>query len=379
MMRFAVTWALVGLFLCSSAQVVLAQKTSQAKPDKRFKMWDKNEDGKLQRSELPEAIRKHFDKVDRNKDGVISQKEHTDFINRLRRYYQSRPKVWQRYKNIEQQVDLPYAATENPCQRLDLLLPKKRATDKPLPVVVFIHGGGWQGGNKTGGRGNVSPLVESGHYAGVSVGYRLSGEAIWPAQIHDCKAAIRWIKGNAKKYNLDPEKIGVWGSSAGGHLVAMLGVSGDVKELEGALGKHTDQDSRVACVVDWFGPTNMMNISRSARHANPNSPVAKLLGGPVSEKKEAARSASPVTHISAGDSPTLIVHGDKDPVVPISQSTEFEAALRKAGIPVILVTVEGAGHGQFRNREVQHRVKTFFERHLQGKNVEVHGGTIKPE
>ena len=142
-------------------------------------------------------------------------------------------------------ADLPYADNDNPRQQLDLLLPERPADEKPLPVVVFIHGGAWRGGDRKGGQRMVAPLVAAGDYAGASVGYRLSGEAIWPAQIHDCKAAIRWLRANAKKYNLDPDKIAVWGASAGGHLVAMLGTSGGVKELEGTLGKHTDQSSRV--------------------------------------------------------------------------------------------------------------------------------------
>src|SRR5439155_1536905 len=123
-------------------------------------------------------------------------------------------------ETVKAELDIPYAGTNNSRQRLDLYLPKNPQSNKPLALVVFIHGGGWQNGDKRGGFGTVVPLVETGEYAGASVGYRLSGEAVWPAQIHDCKAAIRWLKANAKKYNLDPDRIGVTGSSAGGHLVA---------------------------------------------------------------------------------------------------------------------------------------------------------------
>ncbi|MGE0171093.1 alpha/beta hydrolase fold domain-containing protein, partial [Nocardioides sp.] len=174
-------------------------------------------------------------------------------------------------------------------------LPKKPANDKPLPVIAFIHGGAWRAGDKKGGFTRLREFVESGHYAGVSIGYRLTDQATWPTQIHDCKAAIRWIRGNAKKYNLDPDHIGVIGPSAGGHLVAMLGTSGGVAELEGKLGKYLDQSSKVTCVVDEFGPTELLMMSKFPSridHDSPNSPESKLVGGAIQEKKEAARSAS---------------------------------------------------------------------------------------
>ena len=115
-------------------------------------------------------------------------------------------------------TDIPYAGTDNRRQMLDLMVPTNVA-NKPLPVIVFIHGRAWRGGHKTGGLGWIFEYVDSGQYAGISIGYRLSGETTWPSQIHDCKAAIRWIRANAKRYGLDPNRIGVWGNSAGGHLV----------------------------------------------------------------------------------------------------------------------------------------------------------------
>jgi acetyl esterase/lipase len=223
------------------------------------------------------------------------------------------------------------------------------------------------------------PLVASGDYAGVSVGYRLSNEATWPAQIHDCKAAIRWIRAHAKKYNLDPERIGVWGSSAGGHLVAMLGTSGGVKELEGTLGKHLDQDSRVACVVDYFGPSDMLTIGKypsQLKHNAPDSPEAKLLGGPLQEMQQAAQSASPTTYVSKDDPPFLIVHGDQDLVVPYNQSERLSEALRKVGAQVTFITVKGGGHGGFRGEESTRRVHRFFDKHLRGQDVEISAETI---
>jgi len=198
--------------------------------------------------------------------------------------------AWQQAQSdsIKVTPDIPYADTANAAQRLDLYLPAKRASDKPLPVIVFIHGGAWQAGNKADGRASVQRFVSSGQYAGASVEYRLSQQAKWPAQIEDCKAAIRWLRAYAKENGLDPERIGVWGTSAGGHLVAMLGVSGGVKELEGTLGKHLDQSSRVTCVADYFGPTNLLTMgdfpSKMAHNAA-DSPESRLIGGALQDNK----------------------------------------------------------------------------------------------
>ncbi|HYW80844.1 MAG TPA: alpha/beta hydrolase fold domain-containing protein, partial [Thermoguttaceae bacterium] len=161
-----------------------------------FGRLDKNADGRLTRDELPEAIRRNFDRVDADGNGFITREEDAKFRNRS-----ARPPV---SAAIRVERDIPYAETDNPRQCLDLYLPKEPASDGPLPVVAWIHGGAWLAGDKRGGQGRLAELVAGGNYAGVSIGYRLTGEAIWPAQIHDCKAAIRWIRANAKRYNLDP-------------------------------------------------------------------------------------------------------------------------------------------------------------------------------
>jgi acetyl esterase/lipase len=270
---------------------------------------------------------------------------------------------------VKLKADIPYAGTDNPRQRLDLLLPKTPKGDRPLPVIVYIHGGAWLAGSRTGGHGRLAGYVASGEYAGVSVGYRLTKEAIWPAQIHDCKAAIRWVRANAKKYNLDPDKIGVVGDSAGGHLVAMLGTSGGVKDLEGDLGPHKGVSSRAQCVVDLFGPSDipaMQDYPSSLNHDAASSPEGRLVGGRVRDKKAVAIAASPVTYVSADDPPFLIIHGNKDRVVPYNQSERLAAALKKAKVECYFITVDGGGHGGFRNPEVQKRERQFFDKHLRG-------------
>ena len=342
-----------------------------------FTNWDRNQDGKLSPDELPEGLRKNFDRVDTDKDGFVSKAEHEAIFNRAAQALNNALTP----QGIEAKRDIAYADTENPRQRLDLYLPKKRASDKPLPVIVFIHGGGWKGGDKAGGISQVGRFVSSGNFAGVSVGYRLTGEAQWPAQIHDCKAAIRWIKGHAKELGLDASKIAVWGSSAGGHLVSFLGTSGDVKSLEGTLGKHTDQDSKVTCVVNFFGPENFLTMvtqKSTVDRTTADYPEALLLGGRVQEKQEAAKEASPVTHISPGDAPVLTAHGTEDPLVPFEQATELDAALKKAGVESLLITMTNGGHG-FRSPELDQRLQQFFDKHLRSMPAEISTAPITVE
>ena len=257
--------------------------------------------------------------------------------------------------------DLAYVPGGHERQKLDLYLPEK-AAEHPLPLVVWIHGGGWQGGDKAGFP--VRPLVGRG-YAVASINYRFSQNAIFPAQIYDCKAAIRWLRANAKKYNLDPNHVGVGGDSAGGHLVALLGTTAGVKGLEGNEG-NLDQSSRVQAVLDWYGPTDFTALSLGPVLTNPNSPVSKLIGGPPQENKEKAAQASPITYVSKDSAPMLIMHGDKDNLVPISQSEELAAALKKAGVEVTFQVVKGNGHGgpDFLNPENRKLILDFFDKHL---------------
>lgn len=376
---------LSSFLLVSSLATPAQQAESSIERAKRlFNQMDANKDGKLSKEELPERLRPNFDRVDSNRDGVISREEHQAVAKRQiqERGAPPRPGTRPIPSGIEAKLDLPYAGTDNPRQRLDLYLPKLRKTEKPLPVVVFIHGGGWRNGNKSSGMNNVGRFVTSGDYAGVSVGYRLSGEAQWPAQIHDCKAAIRWIKANAKEYNLDPEKIGVWGSSAGGHLVSMLGTSADVKDLEGNLGEHLDQNSKVTCVANFYGPENFLTMIRQPsqidRTKGDSYPEALLLGGAIPEREASAKQASPVTHVSAGDAPFFTAHGTEDPTVPFAQGQEIHAALTQAGVPSILQQMTHGGHG-FRSDVLDERLNQFFDMHLRGIESKIDSSPIEVE
>ncbi|MCA9174922.1 MAG: alpha/beta hydrolase [Planctomycetales bacterium] len=236
--------------------------------------------------------------------------------------------------------DLEFAAVDGQSLKLDLYLP---AAENP-PLVVWIHGGGWRAGSKA--RCQVSWLADHG-YAVASISYRLSSQAIFPAQIHDCKAAVRWLRASSKKYGYSVNRIAVAGSSAGGHLAALLGMTGDVKELEGAVGGNLDQSSRVQAIVDYFGPVDFVLRTKSQPHKTTaeGAPVRLLLGGPADQRVELAQLASPVTHVTADDPPLLIFHGLKDNTVLFRQSQRMVDVYTRAKLPVILQTLENSKHG----------------------------------
>lgn len=267
--------------------------------------------------------------------------------------------------------DLAYVTNGHTRQKLDLYVPDNAAT--PLPLIVWIHGGGWASGSKSG-----CPPLRAGFtargYAVASLDYRLSGDAIFPAQVEDCKAALRWLRAHAKQYNLDPDHIGVWGSSAGGHLVAFLGTSGDTKEFD--VGENLEFSSGVQAVGDYYGPTDFVQMDAHAFpgtrliHDSPTSPEARFIGGPIQDEanRPKVQRANPITYVTKNDAPFMIVHGDSDPAVPHHQSELLYAALVKAGVPVRFITVKGGGHGQGFPGDVLNPIATeFFDRHLQGK------------
>jgi acetyl esterase/lipase len=260
--------------------------------------------------------------------------------------------------------DVAYVPDGHERQKLDLYVPKDA---KDAPLIVWVHGGGWQNGSKD--RCPALPYLDEG-YAVASVNYRLSHHAVFPAQLEDFKAAIRWLRANAARHGIDGNRIGVWGSSAGGHLVALLGTTGDVKEFD--IGTHAAVSSRVQAVCDYFGPTDFLLMDEQAggkgrfRHDAADSPESKLIGGPIRDHPDKVARANPVTYVSPGDAPFLIIHGDADHLVPVGQSRLLEAALKQAGVPCELVVLEGAGHGgrEFNEPENQARVRAFFARHV---------------
>jgi acetyl esterase/lipase len=207
------------------------------------------------------------------------------------------------------------------------------------------------------------------------INYRLSQHAIFPAQIEDCKAAIRWLRANAKMYNLNPDRIGVWGASAGGHLVALLGTAGGAPEYDGN-GGNPNQSSRVQAVVDFFGPTDFLQMDAHAargsrmQHDPPSSPESKLIGGAIQENSEKVGRANPVNYVTSDAPPFLIVHGEEDPLVPCHQSELLYEALKRARRDVTFYKIAGAGHGsaEFNTEMMRAAVKAFFDKHLKPRS-----------
>lgn len=260
--------------------------------------------------------------------------------------------------------DIEYAMVGNHSLRLDLYLPT--VAESP-PLVVWIHGGAWRKGSK-----DTMPLkwlVDRG-FAVASVDYRLSPVAPFPAQIHDCKAAIRFLRANQQEYGYEARRIAVAGSSAGGHLVALIGTSNRDSELEGSVGDYPEESSDVQAIVDYYGPTNFLTIlKQSTPHGlGVRVPALQLLLGDQPENvPELAQLASPVFHVDADDPPLLMLHGDQDPQVPINQSHELQGAYKRHNLPVHLEVVHGGAHGGdlFFDAARQELVQSFLSKHLQ--------------
>lgn len=252
-------------------------------------------------------------------------------------------------------ADLAYVpGSKLKSQTLDLFLPSNASVER-VPIVVWIHGGGWQEGDKR--PAPVPDLTKKG-IAVAAINYRLSHEAVFPAQIHDSKAAIRFLRANARKYNLDPDKIGVWGMSAGGHLALLVGTTGGDPALEGEQG-NTDQSSRVQAVCDWCGVSDMFLVGKDSWQKK-DSAYANLLGGNLESKRELAKTASPVQYVSKDDPAVLIMHGDRDKTVPYKHSEVLYKTLQKASVPSKFVTVKDGGHYFFEPKELV-QVADFFQ------------------
>jgi len=274
-------------------------------------------------------------------------------------------------------LDIPYA-TISEAQKLDIYLPDDG--DRPFPVILYIHGGGFMAGDKRQYVQSALKGLKRG-YAVVSINYRLSGESIWPAQIHDCKAAVRWIKANAGEYKLNPNKIVAWGGSAGGHLSALLGTSGDIKSIEDLALGNPKQSSRVQAVVDWFGPTNFLKMDEQLydsgiedpmQHSVPDSPESLLLGINLPDAPELVEEANPETYVSSDDPPFFIQHGMEDNLVPYQGSVLLARKLGKEigfeNVYLELFPATGHGGAAFYQDENFGKIFSFINKHLKGGN-----------
>jgi len=340
-----------------------------------FRAFDANRDGAVELAEVPEPVRPFYALADANGDRVLQLEEFRAFLDDPGgAARQPLP------ENVELREGIPYAGSENPRQRLDLYLPRARAVAGPLPVIAYVHGGAWSMGSRVMARPDVAPHVATGRYAAVSIGYRLSDEAHWPAQIHDAKAGLRWIRAHAAELGLDPRRICAMGSSAGGHLAAVLGTGNEVAALSGALGPHLAEASDVQCAIDLFGPTDLTLPEPGSRRVTlSGQPSSRelLLGAPIGSQPALEREASPLHQVTRGDPPFLIIHGTRDPLVAYEDSVALARALRAAGVRVYLQTIEGGGHGDFLALpEISRRVGLFLEQTFYASKTPVPTDTL---
>ncbi|MCE0496332.1 MAG: alpha/beta hydrolase [Methylacidiphilales bacterium] len=245
---------------------------------------------------------------------------------------------------------------------------------KPVPGILCFHGGGWLYGKSKDYIPLITALAHNGYFA-ASIDYRLSNVAKWPAEIQDCKLAVRWLRANAAQYHVDPNRIVAWGGSAGGHLAACLGTMADVKEYEGD-GGYPGVSSAVQAVVDFYGPVDLSNPGdySSSDYDMPKL-IQSLFGVPFATNPDLWKSGSPLLYVKAGDPPMIIVHGDSDKAVPLAQSVAFDAALTQAGVPHQFIIVKNADHG-FKpvpgatidpsQAEIYHDVSVFLAKYIKG-------------
>jgi acetyl esterase/lipase len=252
--------------------------------------------------------------------------------------------------------DVAYVPGGDEDQKLDLYVPVDRSG--PFPLIIWIHGGAWKYGSKEGCI--PLPWVAKG-YAVASINYRLSQEAKFPAQIKDCKAAVRWLRAHASQYKIDRDRFIAWGDSAGGYLASLLGTAGDTAEWEP---KPPVESSRVQAVIDWYGRADLTRVCTDPAMAT--HPVAQLLGGSGGQVAEIARKASPITYVSEDDPPFLIMHGDVDKTVPVQLSIAFAEALKKKDVPVTLVILPGVDHGgsEFLKPEKVSIIDAFLNKYI---------------
>lgn len=260
---------------------------------------------------------------------------------------------------VQSELDIAYA-DESPAQKLDLYLPPGKA-NLPRPAIVVVHGGGWRGGDKQRGQwARIPAEYASDGYVAISVNYRLTGEAPWPAQIEDVKAAVRWLRAHAEKHAVDVNRIGAYGNSAGAHLVSLLGLVKQSDGLEGN-GPHQEQSSMVQAVCASATPTDFLNWREPG--VVPERLGRTFLAGPSDTLSARARQASPITYARGDAPPFLLIHGTADRTVPISQSDRFAKALREAGAKQVRYMIfDNETHGVFQRQRLltYPAVRAFF-------------------
>lgn len=263
-------------------------------------------------------------------------------------------------KSVETIKNVEYAQVSGQSLLLDIYRP--RQIQHKLPVILWLHGGAWKSGSK-----DPCPIafMAAKQVAIISINYRLTEVAPFPAQIYDCKGAVRWLRAHADQYNLDPDHIGVFGASAGGHLAALLGTTAGDPALEGDAGGNLNYSSCVQCVCAFYPPTDLNRLVNNPQdRIDPNGDVAKLLGGTVAGNVDKANFASPLSYVDKNAAPFFLMHGAADQMVPLEQSEIFYDALKKAGVEAHLEIIPQKGHGIIAPPKVAEKIYQFFEVHL---------------
>lgn len=265
----------------------------------------------------------------------------------------------QAQNDMEITKDIVYAEADGKRLQLDIYKPK--APKEPY-LIVWVHGGAWNTGSKENPPLGLLPFG----YALASVDFRASTEKPFPADVHDIKAAIRFLRANASKYGYKSDKIIIWGSSSGGHLAALVATTNNNSALEGNLGNFTNTSSSVQACIDFFGPTNFLTIlNQSTPHGlNVRLPaLAILLGKPLDQVTELAKTASPVYQVDANDPPLFIVHGEQDIQVPINQSIELMSAYKSKNLKVQIEFIPDAGHSSpaYAKKELMEKIDIFLK------------------
>ncbi|MGZ8797736.1 MAG: alpha/beta hydrolase fold domain-containing protein [Thermoanaerobaculia bacterium] len=263
---------------------------------------------------------------------------------------------------------LEFANAGGKSMLLDLRIPDGHG---PFPVILYLHSGAWISGDRTGG-----PAIRQARrgYAVASMDYRLAPEFTWPSQIEDAKAAVRWLRANAARFNLDRARIGVWGASAGGHIGSVLGTSGGEASLEGMQLGNAQFSSRVTAAVDFYGPTDLLKLDDQKLPCIPLDgnasymPPSLLIGCPIQQCREKTETANPIKYVTPDDPPFLIMHGMLDCLVPFLQSVMLHSALEAAGVDSTLILLPTGDHGgrAFDEQKYQQIVSDWLDKNLRG-------------
>ena len=366
---------LLGVLFVTGARAQQADRAPAAGQNllENWLKMDRDGDGKLSNDETTGLMKRFFDRNDANKDGFLDRQELEALQKRLasnrgrstqnaNRNRQQGMSTEQLLKNAPEDViieaGIAYRPGDSKAWQLDLVRPKAAASE-PRPGIVFVHGGGWRSGDKRAAtflRGAIE-YAQKG-YVCITVNYRLTGEAPFSACIEDVKCAVRWFRAHAKQYNVDPNRLGGYGNSAGAHLVSMLGLCPPAAKLEGD-GPYQDQSSLLQAVCASATPSDFGLFPRSPRGDS-------RFKGEADQREALIRACSPITHVHQQAPPFLLIHGTADGTVNVKHGDVFAEALKKAGADVTYMRIDGAGHGVYNQHSDRTKpaMETFFSRTL---------------